>query len=177
MNSQTNIRFLTRTAILLAIALVIQMGGFPQPVTGPLVNTVLYLSAMIVGWFGGVLIGICTPVIAALRGILPPPLAPLIPFIALGNGILVIIFYFLKSKNNIIAIIMASLAKFLILASAVNFLVQVPPKVAQMMSLPQLITALVGGAIALLAAKGLQASGLGILKESHSKWYEKERKN
>src|SRR6056297_501707 len=147
---QTSIRKISRTAILLAIALVFQMGGFPQFITGPLVNTVLYLAAMIVGWQGGLIIGIFTPVIAAMRGILPPPLAPLIPFIALGNAILVILFFLLKSKNKIAGIIIASVTKFLVLVSAVNLLVQVPPAIAQMMSFPQLVTALAGGFIALL---------------------------
>ena len=149
---QTNIRWMSRTAILLAIALVFQMGGFPQFITGPLINTVLYLAAMIVGWQGGMLIGILTPVIASIRGILPPPLTPLIPFIALGNSILVILFFWLQSKNKIAGIIIASLAKFLLLVSAVKLVVQVPPAIAQMMSFPQLITALVGGAIALVLA-------------------------
>ena len=149
---QTNIRWLSRTAILLAIALVFQMGGFPQFITGPLINTVLYLAAMIVGWQGGMLIGILTPVIASIRGILPPPLTPLIPFIALGNSILVILFFWLQSKNKIAGIIIASLAKFLLLVSAVKLVVQVPPAIAQMMSFPQLITALAGGAIALVLA-------------------------
>ena len=149
---QTNIRWMSRTAILLAIALVFQMGGFPQFITGPLVNTVLYLAAMIVGWQGGMLIGILTPVIASIRGILPPPLTPLIPFIALGNSILIILFFWLQSKNKIVGIIIASCVKFLLLAGAVKLLVQVPPAIAQMMSFPQLITALAGGAIALLLA-------------------------
>ncbi len=149
---QTNIRWMSRTAILLAIALVFQMGGFPQFITGPLVNTVLYLAAMIVGWQGGMLIGILTPVIASIRGILPPPLTPLIPFIALGNSVLIILFFWLQSKNKIVGIIIASCVKFLLLAGAVKLLVQVPPAIAQMMSFPQLITALAGGAIALLLA-------------------------
>jgi len=147
---------------LLAIALVFQMGGFPQFITGPLVNTVLYLAAMIVGWQGGLIIGIFTPVIAAMRGILPPPLAPLIPFIALGNAILVILFFLLKSKNKIAGIIIASVTKFLVLVSAVNLLVQVPPAIAQMMSFPQLVSALVGGFIALLVINIFKRANIGI---------------
>ncbi|MDI9597372.1 MAG: ECF transporter S component [Atribacterota bacterium] len=159
---QTRIRWISRTAILLAIALVFQMGGFPQFITGPLVNTVLYLATMIVGWQGGILIGIFTPVIAAMRGILPPPLAPLIPFIALGNAILVILFFWLKSKNKIFGIIIASLVKFLVLVSAVRLLVQVPPAIAQMMSFPQLVTALAGGFIALIIINIFKRANIGI---------------
>ena len=159
---QANIRWISRTALLLAIALVFQMGGFPQLVTGPLVNTVLYVAAMIVGWQGGILIGIFTPVIASLRGILPPPLTPLIPFIALGNALLVFLFFWLKNKNRIIGIIVASMVKFLLLTNAVKFLVQVPPSIANMMSFPQLVNALIGGIIALLIMQVLKKANIEI---------------
>lgn len=165
MIQQTKINWITRTAILLTIALVFQMAGFPQFITGPIVNAILYLAAMSIGWSGGVVIGICTPIIAAMRGILPPPLAPLIPFIALGNGVLVVLFFWLQAKNRILGIIIASTVKFLILVTGVNLLVQVPPPVIQMMSFPQLITAVIGGLIALLVEKTVKASGLKIFKE------------
>ncbi|OQY40686.1 ECF transporter S component [Candidatus Atribacteria bacterium 4572_76] len=159
------IKLITRTGILLAVALVVQMGGFPQPITGPLINTVLYLAALLVGSWGGIIIGVCTPVIAFMRGILPAPLGPMIPFIALGNGVLVIVFSLLKGKNKIFGIIIASLAKYLILFTAVSFIVDVPDKIAQIMSLPQLFTALSGGVIAMLAYKALWAIGMDRTKE------------
>jgi len=160
------IKFITRTGILLAVALVVQMGGFPQPITGPLINTVLYLSALLVGSWSGIIIGVCTPVIAFMRGILPAPLGPMIPFIALGNGVLVIVFNLLKGKNKILGIILASLVKYAILAITVKFIVEVPDKIAQIMSLPQLFTALSGGAIAMLAYKALWAIGIDRTKET-----------
>ena len=159
------IKLITRTGILLAVALVVQMGGFPQPITGPLINTVLYLAALLVGSWGGIIIGVCTPVIAFMRGILPAPLGPMIPFIALGNSVLVIVFSLLKGKNKIFGIIIASLAKYLILFTAVSFIVDVPDKIAQIMSLPQLFTALSGGVIAMLAYKALWAIGMDRTKE------------
>jgi len=159
------IKLITRTGILLAVALVVQMGGFPQPITGPLINTVLYLAALLVGSWGGIIIGVCTPVIAFMRGILPAPLGPMIPFIALGNGVLVIVFSLLKGKNKIFGIIIASLAKYLILFTAVSYIVDVPDKIAQIMSLPQLFTALSGGVIAMLAYKALWAIGMDRTKE------------
>ena len=159
------IKFITRTGILLAVALVVQMGGFPQPITGPLINTVLYLAALLVGSWGGIIIGVCTPVIAFMRGILPAPLGPMIPFIALGNSVLVIVFSLLKGKNKIFGIIIASLAKYLILFTAVSYIVDVPDKIAQIMSLPQLFTALSGGVIAMLAYKALWAIGMDRTKE------------
>jgi hypothetical protein len=150
------IKFITRTGILLAVALVVQMGGFPQPITGPLINTVLYLSALLVGSWSGIIIGICTPVIAFMRGILPALLGSMIPFIALGNAVLVVVFSLLKRKNKVLGIIFASLIKYAIFTITVKFIVDVPDKIAQIMSLPQLFTALSGGVIAILAYKALK---------------------
>ena len=59
-----SVRWLTRTAILLAITLAFQMLGFPQMVTGPAVNAMLLLSGTYVGGIGAVIIGMLTPLIA-----------------------------------------------------------------------------------------------------------------
>jgi len=155
-----NVLFTTRTAILMALTLVIQMMGMPQYATGPLVNTMLYLATVFVGIWGGVAIGLVTPVIAFWRGILPPPLGPMIPFIALGNAVLVIVYGLVEKRSKYVAIAAASVIKYLVLAGAVTFVVAVPPKIAQMMQLPQLITALAGGAIAILLSKILIQRGL-----------------
>jgi len=145
------IKFITRTGILLA---------------GPLINTVLYLSVLLVGSWSGIIIGICTPVIAFMRGILAPPLGPMIPLIALSNGVLVVVFSLLKGKNKILGIILASLVKYAILATTVKFIVDVPDRVAQIMSVPQLFTALSGGVIAILGYKALWAIGIDTTKET-----------
>jgi hypothetical protein len=160
------IKFITRTGILLAVALVVQMGGFPQLITGPLINTVLYLSVLLVGSWSGIIIGIYTPVIAFMRGILPAPLGPMIPFIALGNGVLVVVFSLLKRKNKVLGIVLASLVKYAILATTVKFIVDVPYKIAQIMSLSQLFTALSGGIIAILMYKALWVIGIDRTKET-----------
>jgi hypothetical protein len=155
-----NVLFITRTAILMALTLAIQMMGMPQYVTGPLVNTMLYVAAVFVGIWGGVAIGLITPVVAFWRGILPPPLGPMIPFIALGNVILVIVYGLLEKRNKYVAVVAASIIKYLVLAGAVRLIVAVPPKIAQMMQVPQLITALAGGAIAILLSEILIRRGL-----------------
>jgi Ca2+/Na+ antiporter len=154
-----NVLFTTRTAILMALTLAVQMLGMPQYVTGPLVNTMLYVAAVFVGIWGGVAIGLITPVIAFWRGILPPPLGPMIPFIALGNAVLVIVYGLVNRHNKYVAIIAASVIKYLMLAVAVRFVVAVPPKIAQMMQIPQLITALAGGAIATVLSEILIRRG------------------
>ncbi|MFN2364633.1 MAG: ECF transporter S component [Halarsenatibacteraceae bacterium] len=169
--SLTSTRFWTRTAILLAAALAFQMGGLPQPVTGPAINAVLLIAVGLIGPVAAVIIGAFTPIIAFIRGILPPPLGSMIPAIVFGNALYAIVFFFISwsssrtkpaavkikvfSVSTILAVIAGALAKFFILAWAVNFMVQVPEPVAQMMSLPQLYTALAGGGLALLILKAL----------------------
>ena len=149
-------KWLTKTALLLALTLAFQMLGFPQPITGSLVNMMLFISATISGLLGGILIGGLTPWIAFIRGILPAPLAPMIPFIMAGNAILVASFFGLKRFNQYLAIIIAAVIKFAVLAIAVNFLVEVPEQIAVMMQLPQLLTALAGGALALVLLRLLE---------------------
>ncbi|MFW5789891.1 MAG: ECF transporter S component [Bacillota bacterium] len=172
--SLTSTKFWTRTAILLAAALAFQMGGLPQPVTGPAINAILLIAVGLIGPVAAVIIGAFTPIIAFIRGILPPPLGPLIPAIVFGNALYSIIFFFISwsskrtrpataelkvfSVPTILAVIAGGLVKFFILAWTVNFMVQVPEPVAQMMSLPQLYTALAGGGIALLILKALPDS-------------------
>ncbi len=154
-NSQSWLLWLTRTAVLLALTLAVQFLGLPQWFTGPLVNAFLLLASSLVGMGSGVVIGLLTPWIALLRGILPPPLAPVVPFIMLGNALLVIIFSLITRKKevpwlNVLALVLAAFGKYLLLSQAVRYLVEVPPRVAQAMQIPQLLTALAGGAIALL---------------------------
>ncbi len=154
--SLSTTRWITRTAILLALTLAFQLLGLPQPVTGPAINAMLILSALLVGPAAGVIIGSLTPVIAWQRGILAAPLGPMIPFIALGNMVLVLLFFYLRRRQPYLALIAAAFAKFAVLATAVRVFVTVPPPVAAAMGVPQLITALAGGAIALIAHRALE---------------------
>lgn len=158
------LQWVTRTAILLALTLAFQMLGLPQPLTGPVVNAMLLLSAAFVGVSGGVLIGLLTPWVAFMRGQLPAPLGPMIPFIMVGNALLVIAFWggrrlLARSKwwGSISGLLAGAVVKFLLLSTAVAYVVTVPPPVAQAMQLPQLITALVGGVIALLVEQAILA--------------------
>ena len=155
------IRWVSRTAVLFALTLVIQLLGLPQFITGPLVNSFLLLATMMVGVSSGMVIGLFTPWVAFSRGILPAPLGPMIPFIMLGNVTLVIVFFLITTRreNNIgflgLGIVIGSIAKYLVLSQSVAFLVSVPPPVAKMMQFPQLMTALGGGAIAIVIKQAL----------------------
>ncbi len=126
-----------------------------QFITGPLVNAILLSSAVIGSNSVGTIYGMLPSTIALTSGLLPLPLAPMIPFIMLANAIYVLTFKSLYNKNLFMGIFAGSLAKFIFLNACVSFIlpnllkVQFLSKIAVMMSWPQLVTAIVGGVIAL----------------------------
>jgi len=155
--------WITRAAILLGITLAFQMLGLPQMVTGPAVNGMLLLAGTYVGLLGAVIIGMLTPFIAFIRGILAPPLGPMIPFIMLGNALWVAMYILMRNllgkglRGCVAGIVLGALVKFLVLSTAVRLIVSVPPPVAQAMQVPQLITAVIGGIVAFIVEQALNS--------------------
>ncbi|WAM36949.1 ECF transporter S component [Caldicellulosiruptor acetigenus] len=155
-NFKVNVKLLTRTALLLALTIIVQFLRMPQLITGSIVNAMLIISTGIVGILSGISIGLLTPIIAVIVGIMGFP--ALIPFIMIGNILYVIFYSFLKQK--VIGIIIGSIIKFLWLAVSVKYIlrwfgVKVPTKIIQMFTLPQLATALIGGIIGIVIVKVL----------------------
>ncbi len=143
---------ITRIALLLALAITVQQLKI-QWLTGPGINAILILAAAYTDTYSASILGLLTPVMAFLFGIMP--IAIVVPFIMISN-IIYILFYKLQYSNNIfVAISLASIMKFLVLAFAVKFIISVPPGVAYALSTPQLFTAVLGGAIASLIIKYL----------------------
>lgn len=155
------VRWVARTGVLLALTLAFQGLRLGQAFTGPLVNAALFVSAVVVGIGGGVFIGAVTPWVALAVGILKPPLAPAVPFIMLGNAALVTVAALLWRRTRLGAIVVASVVKFGVLGGAVRFLLELNPKVAAALGLPQLFTALAGGVLALSAVALLERAGVG----------------
>jgi hypothetical protein len=163
--------YISRMVVFISLSIAVELIGLPQPITGPLVNFMLLLSAMVLGPAAGVVLGIFTPIIAVIRGQLPPALMPMVPFIVIGNALLVSIFIgtkralnsvifprssLLKSVSPWSGIVLGSLCKFLWLYVSAGFVLpkvlgtNMPPVLVAMMALPQFITALIGGALALI---------------------------
>ncbi len=148
------VKFITYAAVLLALAALFPALHLPQYVTGPIVNFSLIIATYILGTWGGVLVGCFTPWVAFLSGLMP--LAFLPPIIMVGNGIYTLSFGLLKRfgwGGKITGIGIGALLKFLFLSFAVTHLVKAPPKLVQMLSIPQLFTALTGGILALIIIK------------------------
>ena len=101
----------------LRLALVFQIGfaSFAQIVVGPLVNMVLFITVMMVSPVSAMLVGVLTPLIAFLLGIMG--MFPLVPVLAIGNMLLVIVFsLFYRQKNlflnEYIGLFVSALVKF-----------------------------------------------------------------
>ncbi len=166
------IRWITETAVMLAVLVSLQAltKGFGQLVTGSCVNAVLAVSALVGGLSCGITVALISPMLAFLLGIAPQILT--VPAIMAGNSVYVLLLYLLADKEGkslvkqAIAWVAAAVAKFVTLyAIVVGLLCGVlsegllaagtmkPPMLQALpatFSWPQLVTALIGGAVALL---------------------------
>lgn len=138
-----------------------------QLITGSLVNLILIVTAATIGVWSGITVGVLSSVLALILGIQAQPI--ITPAVALGNVVIVLvmwIFFTLAEKNNqkplglygILGIVVGAAAKtgFLWLAvpALLRLIPEMKPKQAEtltlMFSYPQLVTALIGGLLALL---------------------------
>ena len=165
------IRWITETAVMLALLVTLQALTKPmgQLVTGSCVNTVLAVSALVGGLSCGLVVALCSPVLAYLLGIAPQILT--VPAIMVGNCVFVILLALLADKSGkniakqLVAWVAAAAAKFAALYAIVVLLicgvlsegllasgVMKAPMLTALpatFSWPQLFTALIGGAVAL----------------------------
>jgi hypothetical protein len=167
-----SIRFITRTALMLAVTVVCQMlrplitlpGLGSTLVIGSLVNTSLAVSSVVVGLWGGIIISIAAPIIAFMQQHIA--FVWMIPIVAAGNAVLVILYGGFYKKNKWVAIGLSSLVKAVVLYFLVKTaigIVMVPEPAAKTMSLmfswPQFITAAAGGILASLILRILANTG------------------
>ena len=166
------IRWITETAVMLALLVSLQALTKPmgQLVTGSCVNTILAVSALVGGIGTGLTVALISPVLAFLLGIAPQILT--VPAIMVGNAVYVVLLVLLADRTGkntvkqVTAWLTAAAAKFAALYTIVvwllcgvlaqNLLASGMMKEPMLKALPatfswpQLITALIGGAVALL---------------------------
>ena len=165
------VRWITETAVMLALLVALQELTKPlgQLVTGSCGNAVLAVSVLLAGLSSGIIVALASPVLAFLLGIAPQLVT--VPAIMVGNTVFVVLLHFIAGKNNgigqrIAAWFIAAVAKFATLYILVvkiicglaaapllaNGMLKEPMLKAlpTMFAWPQLITALIGGGIALL---------------------------
>ena len=173
-----NIRWITETAVMLALLIALQVitKSLGQLVTGSFVNAVLAVTVLVAGLSSGITVALVSPVLAYLLGIAPQILT--VPAIMVGNTVFVILLHYLAGKDNqkparqIVAWAAAAVAKFGTLYAIVVWLIcgvfaesllasgALKAPMLKMLpatfSWPQLVTALIGGGVALLITPALR---------------------
>jgi len=169
-NNSRKTQFITRTALLLALVITAQLSGRLLPnssfVVGPLVNACLLISTALAGVWSGIIISVVSPFASLINNHAPvaAALLPFAPFVAIGNSIYVLSYYLLRKKSAVAGIGVGSVLKFAFLYSAIGIFLQIFdfPKFAKVLTTlfgwPQLITALLGGILALAVIKALKGS-------------------
>ena len=163
------IRYITEAAVLLALLVALQAVTKPlgQLVTGSCVNAVLAVAALLCGWSSGLTVALVSPVCAYLFGIAPQILT--VPVIMVGNAVYVVILCIVGNQTfwkRVTGLLGAALCKFALLYVLVTYGIcgiladtltaQGLLKPAMLKALPatfsapQLVTALVGGTLAML---------------------------
>lgn len=159
--NKDKVRMITRGAILLAVVVVVQIAGRNLPnssfIVGPLINMCLLIAAMTAGLGAGVMIAVLSPFASLLNNHAPiaSALLPFAPVIAVANVIFVLVFYYLYNKNKYVGWLAAAVLKFGFLFVSIRVFLDIFnfPKftdiLIKLFSWPQLITALIGGFLAL----------------------------
>lgn len=170
MNWNGKAPWVTRTAAFTALLVVLQAVTAPlgnTVLTGSLVNALLIVSVMTCG--------LRTGISAAAKLIGIGPLWSLIPFIIAGNAALVLCWHLIGNGKRhhlsaAAAVVAAALAKFLVLYTgvvkvAIPLLLDLPAPqaaaVSGMFSVPQLVTAVTGGALAAVLIPRLKRAAAG----------------
>lgn len=163
------IHWITKTAVMLALLVALQAATKPlgQIVTGSFINGILAVTALSVGAYSAVTVALISPVLAYLLGIAPQILT--VPAIMAANLVYVLIWHIAADKKlagRIFVWLAAAAAKFAVLYTVVvrlicgvfaeRLLASGTLKEPMLKVLPvtfswtQLLTALLGGAAALL---------------------------
>ncbi len=141
-------------ALLIGVAIVAPVLFKQQIIAGTIVNAALILGVTFLGTRDGLIISLVPSSFALASGLLTPVLAPMIPFIIVGNSILVLAFAYLSKFNYWVGAVVGSVLKFAFLFGTSSVVIgllinkEVAPAVAQMMSWTQLFTALAGSILA-----------------------------
>lgn len=173
MNS--NVKKITESAVLLALLIVLQALTKPmgQLVTGSCVNAVLAVAALVAGLWSGVAIALVSPLLAFLLGIAPN--AVVVPAIMAGNTVFVVLLSLLvrgsiakrvggmaASAAAKFAVLYVIVAKLICGVMSESLLASGSLKPPMLKALPatfgvmQLLTALIGGGVALLIVPTLR---------------------
>ena len=162
--------WIAETAVMIALLVALQWAtkALGQFVTGSCVNLVLGVSTLVGGVWCGAVMALVSPFCAFLVGVGPAKLA-IVPFIAVGNLVLVLVLHFIAGGKPLglrsyLAVAAAAVCKFVVLFLLVTRVaipaLNLPEAAASAMSAsfswPQLVTAAIGGVIAVTIAPAIR---------------------
>ncbi len=172
-NLNSAIRRVTLTGILLALLvggqILLGLIGAPlsQYIVGSWVNLIIGVTALTIGWPFALFLALVSPFLAFILGI-APPFIEFAPFIALGNGLFALSLFFIHKIKmperfriawGLLAVTIAAGLKTTLLYTTIVLLIMptlnlLPAQSAAfttVFSVNQLVTALIGGALAVLS--------------------------
>lgn len=177
MENYKKLLWVAQAALLLALLVVVQLitkiipASVPivsQLITGSLVNLILVVGAGAVGFSATAVAAVLSPVLAFAFGQMSIP--PMVPVVALGNLVIVAITWAFFKKDGrgmqTLGIIVGAVAKCAFLWAAAALIViplffkasKLAAKITLLFSWPQLVTALIGGFLALLVLPAVRRS-------------------
>lgn len=184
MNEKT--KFVARTGVLIALAAVFQIVFSLIPLSpilktallGAMVNLVLYVAVVSVGPISAVAISFITPLVAFLTGKLP--LAVLIPFVGLGNAVMVLSYWLVRRNGrealDYFGLGLSAVLKFGIMQFMVSVIVPHLPGITPMIkslsltwSYPQFIAAAAGAVLSVFVVKALSNTGILVSRKAAPK--------
>jgi len=166
--AKVNVQAMTQFVGLAGLATALPFFIHLQWLTGPIVNAILILVLFLVGVRSALVVALVPSLMALSGGLLPAVLAPVVPFIMISNAILVLSvdWFYNQVKDSgrgyWAGVLVGAILKFAFLYLSVGWITklllkqELAVKVAQMMSWPQLATAILGGLIAFIILKWLK---------------------
>ncbi|MDD4661722.1 MAG: hypothetical protein PHG24_00365 [Candidatus Pacebacteria bacterium] len=138
---------------IISIIILAQVVFKNQFITGTIINALLICSVFFLGLRQSIGIAIIPSLFSVFTGLMAPVILPFVPFIILGNIILVVTINYLKNSYFLAGAIGAILKfSFLFLTSAYLFSF-LPEPILYAMSYPQLITAFLGVGVSFIILK------------------------
>ena len=145
--------WIAETAVMIALLVALQWAtkALGQFVTGSCVNLVLGVSTLVGGVWCGAVVALVSPFCAFLVGVGPAKLA-IVPFIAVGNLVLVLVLHFIAGGKPLVLFLLVTRVAI----PALNLPEAAASAMSASFSWPQLVTAAIGGVIAVTIAPAIR---------------------
>lgn len=142
---------------LVVVALILQ-ALFGQDMGDLLSSVVYYFSVIMTGFVGAIIVGVVTPLLGKLLGVMGQDVSLVWFGLLIGNILFVATIWFFKSRffkeqkfwGMLLAVIVGSILRVIPVTINANALADISDGVRNALGFPQFATALVGGLIALI---------------------------